>query len=171
MTDRVKTSVFSIVDPMIPGARVVDLFSGTGGLGIECLSRGAEHCTFVENDRGCVEIIRKNLERTHLADRSRVLTLDAWRGARELADTGRMFDLAILDPPFRMGEPPERARLVELVQLIADSLMAPGGLVVYHHEKGTPGDLGVSELPVADHRNYGRNIVTFFRAATREGGP
>jgi 16S rRNA (guanine966-N2)-methyltransferase len=162
MTDRVKTSLFSIIDLRLPGASVADLFAGTGGLGIEALSRGADHCTFVERDRACVGIIEKNLNRTRLADGALVLGVDAWRGAGDMAESGRTFDLVFLDPPFRLGLPPERSSLIELARVAADRLLVSGGMLVYHHELGAIGDLETDGLTLSDRREYGRNVITFF---------
>ena len=164
MTDRVKTSLFSILDPLIPDAVVVDLFAGTGALGIEALSRGAAICTFVERDRVCLRTITRNLERTRLADRARIVGRDAWRGVRELVDAGVKADLVLFDPPFLLGKPPRRPRLTELASMVADGLLAPDGVLVYHHEADTPGDLAVPSLHITDRRDYSRNVVTFFRS-------
>lgn len=169
MTDRVKTSLFTILTPRIPGASVVDFFAGTGSLGIEALSRGAAFCAFVERDRACVRIIERNLARTKLADRARLFSGDCGRVSHRLVALGTRADLVFLDPPFQMGKSFERARLVKLTQVITDGLLAADGLLVYHHEFDTPGDLGVSALEIEDRRDYGRNVVTLFRKADRSG--
>jgi len=163
MTDRVKTSLFSILNPVLPDAQVVDLFAGTGSLGIEALSRGATFCTFIERDRACLRTIARNLERTKLADRGLILGRDAWRGVRELIADGTQADLVFFDPPFRMGKPPHRERLVALARMLAEGLLAPGGMLVYHHEFDTPGELGVQGLARVDERHYSRNVITMFR--------
>jgi len=166
MTDRVKTSLFSVLDPRLPGAHAVDLFAGAGSIGVEALSRGAASCIFVESDRACLRTIQRNLERTRLADRAEIIGRDAWRAVRDLAERGPFADIVFLDPPFRYGKSPERARLTELAARIADGLLLPNALLVYHHEFDTPGDLAVPNLAVADQRRYGRNIVTLLRRAT-----
>jgi len=163
MTDRVKTSLFSILDPFISDARVVDLFAGTGGLGIEALSRGAAFCTFVERDRFCVKTIHRNLERTKLADRSRIVAADVRVGIRSVAEGDERADIVLFDPPFRMGKAQEREGLRRVVEAIAADVLAPDGLLVYHHEVDTQGDMNVPELVQTDQRRYSRNVITFLR--------
>ena len=97
--DRVREATFNALGSLgvIDGAHVVDLFAGSGALGIEALSRGALHCTFVERSPAAISVIRSNLETTGLADRSQVVAADAvaWSASK-----GRSFDLALADPPY-----------------------------------------------------------------------
>ena len=95
-TDKVKESIFSIIQFDIEGRRVLDLFAGTGQLGIEALSRGAESCVFVDSRSDAVELVRQNLELCGLADRARVKKGDALAYLR----SGEKFDLIFLDPPY-----------------------------------------------------------------------
>jgi len=169
MSDRVKTSLFSILMPHIPGAQVVDLFAGTGSLGIEALSRGAAFCTFVERDRACVHTIARNLERTKLAHAARLLAGESGQRVRQLVAEGTRADLVFLDPPFRMGKGAQRKRLVGLGTMIASGLLAPDGLLVYHHEFDAPGDLEAPGLVRVDQRAYGRNVITLFRRGEGAG--
>ena len=99
-TDRVKESMFNILQFDIEGSRVLDLFAGTGQLGIEALSRGAAAAVFVEQRRDAVALIRENLKLTGLTDRARVVSGDA---LSYLAGAGERFDLVFLDPPYAAG--------------------------------------------------------------------
>lgn len=99
-TDRVKESVFNIVMPYIRSANALDLFAGSGALGIEALSRGAAWCTFVEKSREALSIIRKNLEDTKLKERATVTMQDA---LSFLENTEKTYDLIFLDPPYDGG--------------------------------------------------------------------
>jgi len=166
MTDRVKMSVFSILDPLLGDAEVLDLFAGTGGLGIEALSRGARFCTFVDRDRTCARTIARNLDRTKLADRGRILERDSRAAVAQLAAEGLRADIVLFDPPFALGKPPRRIALERLIASVAERLLAPDGLIVYHHEQDTAGGLFASGLEPVDQRNYGRNIVTFLHLRT-----
>ena len=102
-TDRVKESLFSVIQFDIEGRRVLDLFAGTGQLGIEALSRGAAEAVFVENRTEAVNLIRENLEICRLTDRARVRAGDALTYLR----SGEKFDLIFLDPPYNAGLLPQ----------------------------------------------------------------
>ena len=96
-TDKVKESIFNIVQFDVEGRRVLDLFAGTGQLGIEALSRGAEKCVFVDESREAARVVRENLEHTGFANQSRVVQGDA---VSFLASCREKFELAFLDPPY-----------------------------------------------------------------------
>ena len=96
-TDKVKESLFNINQFEIEGRRVLDLFGGTGQLGIEALSRGADHCTFVDMRKEAAALIRENLRLTGLSERSRVVQGDA---LSFLSSCGEKFDVILLDPPY-----------------------------------------------------------------------
>lgn len=97
-TDRVKESVFNIIQNHVRGARVLDLFAGTGQMGIEALSRGAVHCDFVDHDKAAQAIIRKNADAARVADRARVAGSDF--GSFVAGCKKEAYDLIFLDPPY-----------------------------------------------------------------------
>jgi 16S rRNA (guanine966-N2)-methyltransferase len=165
MTDRVKTSLFGIIDRRLPFASVIDLYAGAGSLGIEALSRGAASCVFADHSRTCSDIIRQNLEKTRLAGRARVLCSDATAAIEILRAEGAQADIVFFDPPFVYGEGPGRQELEQIASDISKHLMTAEALFVYHHERTTSGTLGDCGLTVVDRREYGRNIVTFLRPA------
>ena len=103
-SDRVKESLFSILGSDACG-RVLDVFAGTGALGLEALSRGADSCVFI--DRETADIISFNAEHTRLADRCRVLKGDVFALLHRLAGEGKQFDLVFCDPPYHQGLPTE----------------------------------------------------------------
>jgi 16S rRNA (guanine966-N2)-methyltransferase len=98
--DRARETLFNWLAPFVDGARTLDLFAGTGALGIEALSRGAASCVFVERDRDLAARIAANLERLHVAERARVVPADA---AAFLDGAAQAFDLVFLDPPYAAG--------------------------------------------------------------------
>ena len=101
-TDRIKETLFNMLQPEIPGCRFLDLFGGSGAIGIEALSRGADFAAFAENNKKAYECILANLAFTRLADRSRVFFMDALGALRVMEEDGP-FDLIFLDPPYGRG--------------------------------------------------------------------
>ncbi len=98
-TDRTKETLFNVLQPDLEGCRFLDLFSGSGAIGIEALSRGAAQAVFVERQRGAVECIRKNLEFTRLIQGARILKKDVMAALKEL-EGGSAFDYIFMDPPY-----------------------------------------------------------------------
>lgn len=101
-TDRTKETLFNVLMPYIPGCRFLDLFAGSGGIGIEALSRGAQSCCFVENNRKAIKIIEDNLAFTKLKPDAEVLQMDAVSAIRYL-DGKEQFDVVFMDPPYLYG--------------------------------------------------------------------
>lgn len=95
-TDRIKETLFNIINPYLRDCIFLDLFSGTGSIGIEALSRGASHCVFVDNQKIAVDIIYKNLEKTKLQDKATVLKSDVFS-----VITNKKFDIIFMDPPYK----------------------------------------------------------------------
>ena len=102
-SDRARAGLFDWIGPRVAGTRVLDLFAGTGALGIEALSRGAREAVFVERSRGALRALRGNLEALALGDRARVLERDLARGLGPLAAGEARFDLVLADPPYEGG--------------------------------------------------------------------
>jgi 16S rRNA (guanine(966)-N(2))-methyltransferase RsmD len=156
-TDRVKESIFNIIQFDIEGRRVLDLFGGTGQLGIEALSRGAAHCTFVDVRREAVSLIRENLQLTGLADKARVVQSDY---LAFLTRAGEKFDLVFLDPPYAAG-------LLEkaLDAIVAIDIMSENGIILCESaaEKELPA-LAPPYEKCKDYR-YGKIKITLYRRA------
>lgn len=159
IADRVKETLFDILGDRVPDARVLDLYAGSGAIGIEALSRGAAQCDFVEHDRRAVAAIRENLERAGVGDRASV---HAEEVLRYLAVPGEeRFGLAILDPPYA-----ERAILAPLERLVR--LLSPGAVVVVKHHWRTP-ILGPPGLAVWRERRFGETSLTFLATDGADG--
>ena len=153
-TDRVRESLFNVLTHRhdIPGARVLDLFAGTGALGLEALSRGAAQATFVDDGRAAGQLIRRNIELTGCDDRAKLIRQDATRLGP--CATGP-FDLVFLDPPYGKG----------LGQIAMDAAMrgnwlAPGALVVWEESEPVSAPAGLSLI---DNRRYGDTHVTLMQ--------
>ncbi len=114
-TDRTKETLFNIISRELADCRFLDLFAGSGAIGIEALSRGAGQAVFVEQDRAALSCIEENLKRTRLKDGAKVLAMDAAGALQYLKADGKPFDIIFMDPPYRTGWT-ER-----ILQLLADS--------------------------------------------------
>ena len=101
-TDRIKETLFNILQPELPGCRFLDLFAGSGGIGIEALSRGADMAVFVEKDRTAARCIRENLRTTRLEDRAQLLVTDVFRALEDLPGP-YPYDFIFMDPPYNQG--------------------------------------------------------------------
>ncbi len=160
-TDRVKEGLFSILQFNIEGRRVLDLFAGTGQLGIEALSRGAASCVFVERRADAVKLIRDNLKTTDLTDRAQVVSGEAMsylKGAKT------PFDLIFLDPPYGTG-----ALETALEQIAGFDILAPHGIIAAEHPADRP--LPPLAPPYRLHRTYryGKiGLSIYHRDANRE---
>jgi len=161
----VKESLFNIIASDVPGARVLDLFAGSGALGIEALSRGAASACFVERSRPAAAVLQSNLERTRFEDRARLVVADVYRALSRLAREGASFDLVFVDPPY---EREEGARCV--AQLSALNLLAPGGLVVVEHRREEDMPVVIENLTKIRSVRYGRTALSFFRAKDADDG-
>ena len=158
--DRVKTALFDILAPDINGIRVLDLFAGTGAVGIEALSRGAEAATFIELSPDAWRLVRENLALTHLSDRAEVLRADAFAFLQQAAAANRRFDLVYVAPPQYEGL---AARA--LSQLDATPLTEPDGLVIVQidpQERADLDTLPLQRLQKYDERKYGSTLLLFY---------
>jgi len=152
-TDKVKEALFSAIQFDLPDARVLDLFAGSGQLGIEALSRGADRCTFVDQNKKAVEVIRRNLQATRLSEQAQVVSADALGFLARTADT---FDIVFLDPPYASS------LLIPALENAAEKLNE-GGIIVCESDDGTPLPETVGALSVHRTYQYGRIHITVYR--------
>lgn len=161
--DRVRESLFARLGDL-EGARVLDLYAGTGALGAEAASRGAASLVFVESAARAVAVLRDNMERLGLEDRVRVVRDDAVRAVRRLGRQGARFELVFLDPPY---ESDEVARA--LAALVEAEVLEPGATVVVEHHRRHPVP-PVEGLEVLDLRLYGDTAITRLAARRSSAG-
>lgn len=156
--DRVKESLFNILSQKMLGARVLDLFCGSGALGLECLSRGAAEAVFNDVSKDSVRILQKNIASMKLGTEARVMNYDYLTALNTLKGE---FDLVFLDPPYRFdyGVP-------ALEKLVGRGLIADDGVIIY--ERDCPFEGEVRGLEKYDERKYGKTVLTFFKKGGRE---
>ncbi|MHB1295440.1 MAG: 16S rRNA (guanine(966)-N(2))-methyltransferase RsmD [Anaerolineae bacterium] len=157
ITDRVKSALFNILGPDIEGATFLDLFAGTGGVGIEALSRGAERAVFLDLSRKAIATLRKNLETTGLSDRAEIIAGDAFRYLAQ-APSDLAFDYVYVAPP-QYEDLWARA----LLALHEKPILAPDGLIIVQifpkefHPVDTP------SFELVDERHYGSTALLFYQ--------
>ena len=164
-TDRVREAMASMVDSAldggIAGARVLDAFGGTGALGIEMLSRGAEYAAFFDIDRGAAALIKRNLQKLGCdTARYRVMTGDAAQSARRGRVPGAPFDLVLMDPPYALGTEPAEGLLNALV---GRGLLAPGAIALFERSASETPALAVPNFTTIREKRYGSTAVDLLR--------
>ncbi|ABO50602.1 putative methyltransferase [Desulforamulus reducens MI-1] len=157
-SDRVREALFNILSSYVPGSRFLDLFSGTGAVAIEALSRGAEKATLVERDKNTARIIYDNLRMCNVLDKAEVLTVDVSQATLIMRRKKETFDLIFIDPPYKKGfEVPTLEKIQECHLLSSDGI-----LVVESDQKDLPPDL-VGNLTATRRERYGDTALTFYR--------
>lgn len=177
--DRVKTALFDILSTWVEDARFLDLFAGTGSVGIEALSRGAQHATFIEMNAKILKLVRENLQITQLADRAETLHSDAFKFLQAyqeqqssqnhalIANRQRIYDIIYVAPP-QYEELAARA----LALIDSSTLIAKGGLVIVQiHPKERSGVVAIKcqHLVLTDERRYGSTLLMFYKHQEGEG--
>ena len=162
--DRVKEALFSILGSRVDleETAVLDLFAGSGALGIEALSRGATAATFVEQDAGVRRALNTNLERCAFTDRARVLGLAAQTGVLRLAGEGARFDGVLMDPPYGQG-------LVDrlLVLIVEQGILAPKGWAMAEHGADDRLQDSYGDLRLTTAKRYGNTVLSLFMVGAR----
>ena len=156
-SDKVRQAMFNVLGDSVVGAKALDLFAGSGALGIEALSRGAERAVFVEKDTSAIRAINANIEKADLSDRTRILRADFRSALTRLNREGAEFDLIFIDPPYE-GDflADARAALGDDCVTTKDSI-----IVVEHFSKNSPPEL-LSGLPLVDTRAYGQTSLSYY---------
>ena len=158
-TDRIKETLFNIIQDEVPGSVFLDLFSGSGGIAIEALSRGAEKAVLVEFGKEPLSCIQANLEKTRLVDQAVVLPVEVTYGISKLEKMGQAFDIIYADPPYRKGF---EAKLADL--LAHSGIVKEGTLVILETALDTPVDyVDENDYDLVRIKEYKTNKHVFMR--------
>ena len=164
-TDRIKETLFNILQEDVPGCEFLDLFSGSGGIGIEALSRGARHATFVEFGKEALSCIRANLHKTRLAEQATVLPVEVTYAISKLEKQGQVFDIIYADPPYRKGF---EAKILSI--LATSTIIQPGSLVILESSLETvPDYVDKTVYELFKIKEYKTNQHLFLRVRERDG--
>jgi 16S rRNA (guanine966-N2)-methyltransferase len=153
-TARVKQSIFDTLGDL-EQLKVLDVFAGSGALGIESLSRGASHSTFVENDPSVIELLKKNLEKCKFTSEFSIIPLHYNKAFKQLGKNNRQFDLIFIDPPFKIYDFKQANELADE----ALPLLKEDGRIVIEHTK----PLEFNNILIVNTKKYGSNFVSFIK--------
>lgn len=156
--DRIKEAFFNIIRD-IDGKTFLDLFAGTGSVGLEALSRGAIKAAFIENDRGIVDILKKNIALCGFAAKSEILAVDCFTAIKKLAERREGFDIIFADPPYEQGLGDQILEKLQNGLITAEK----GLLIVQHSIREKINHRYVCGLDLSDQRRYGDTILSIFK--------
>jgi len=165
-SDMVREAIFDILGEKPVGARVLDLFAGTGALAIEALSRGAEHATLIERSGRCIPVIKDNLSRSPFAEQATLIRGDVFPEVRKLDAAGEQFDLVLADPPYEEhghshGGP---APAQKALQLLAETaILSTEAVAVIEHASGIALPEEAGRLKLFKARTYGSTSLSMYR--------
>lgn len=154
---RIKESLFNILGNIDENSIVLDLYAGSGSIGIEFLSRGAKKAYFIDNSILSVKVIKENLAHTGLEDRANVIKTDARKGINLLSKNNISFDYIFMDPPYRQN------LCIKILECIyKKNILKKQGLLILEHEKELILEDKIYGFTKLDHRNYGSKSLTFY---------
>lgn len=157
-TDRTRESLFNILAGSIQDRRVLDLFAGTGALGIEAISRGASSAVFVDQAKAALAAIRRNVRDLGLVARTRIIHWDIRKNLNCLASVPQAFDLVFMDPPYETN-----TVAPALTALVSSGALAPAACVVIEHSAREPILHTEVTLALVDQRRFGKTLVSFMK--------
>jgi len=162
-SDRVRESVFNIISSRISGARILDIFAGTGALGLEALSRGARQATFLDASKDACELIQKNAERCGIQKNYEIICHDISRPLPEKIKAHR-FPLIFMDPPYG-------TRLLEktFASGILNELLTQEGMIIAEHSIKEALPHLITGLDIHDQRKYGKTLISFLTPSLQQG--
>ena len=158
-SQRIKEAEFSTIQFHVAGARVLDLFAGTGQMGIEALSRGALSAVFVDNNDEAISVLRRNIEKTKFLDKAKIIKSDAFR---YLFGLKTLFDIAFIDPPYRLNI------ANRIVRLIGPNI-STGGFVLCETELGADMPSETDDLQLSKQYKYGKIMIWLYRKNAKDG--
>ncbi|KMJ58725.1 DNA methyltransferase [Bacillus sp. LL01] len=164
-TDKVKEAVFNIIGPYFDGGLALDLFGGSGSLGIEAISRGMDKAIFVDKDGKAIQTIKQNVEAFDLKEEVEIYRNDALRALNALKKREIKFDLILLDPPYK------KHHLEELIHKISEyKLLSSTGLIMAEHSNDVDLPVSLGEFVRVRQEDYGLTVISVYRHSQGEEG-
>ncbi|MFL0195952.1 16S rRNA (guanine(966)-N(2))-methyltransferase RsmD [Clostridium sp. WILCCON 0269] len=156
--DRVKESMFNIIQNRIYGACVLDIFAGTGSLGLEAVSRGAKKCYLVDKDKDTFFFLKKNVENLGFSEMCETINVDSHKFLKEIVGKKEIFDIIFIDPPYKKDMIPP---IIEIVE--SEKLLREGGIIVTKIDTSEKMYDGKDSIILSDYRKYGNTTVCFYK--------
>lgn len=155
--DRIKESIFNIIQTRVYGSVAIDVFSGTGSLGLEAVSRGAKECYLVDKHPVSFSLLKQNVQNLKFEDRCNCLNMDSYEALKMLGKKGKKFDLVFIDPPYRKEMIPPAIDIINQYDMLVK-----GGLIVCKIDTVETIYAGDDVIVLKDHRKYGNTTVCFY---------
>jgi RNA methyltransferase, rsmD family len=155
--ERIKEAIFSIIEDKVVDAKFLDLYSGTGNIAIEALSRGAKRAVMIEQDKEALRIIIDNIDTLGLTNVSRAYKNDVSRAIEILGRKNEKFDIIFLDPPYK-----ENISILTIEKVSENNILAEGGIIISEHSIYEKMPEKIGNFVKYDERNYNKKIVTFY---------
>lgn len=157
-SDKVKESVFNIITSYIENSKVLDLFSGTGNLGIEAVSRGASYAYLIEKNRKRYNIIKENIDKTKLNDKIEIIIKDANFALKRFAESNNKFDIIFMDPPYLKNY------IIPCLEIIVEGdLLHDDGIIIVEHDIKDKIPDQINNLVRFREKKYGSTMISFYR--------
>ena len=157
-TDRVKESLFNVINSYIMDSNILDLFAGTGSLGIECLSRGAKNCVFVDKSKDSINIVRSNVKKARVENESTILNVDFKDAVKRLSTQNQKFDVIFMDPPYYENMFIECLKSIDKFNLLDED-----GIIVVEHDTKDLFEDSIGRLNKSREKKYGNTTLTFYK--------
>jgi 16S rRNA (guanine(966)-N(2))-methyltransferase RsmD len=162
-TDRTKELIFNVIDGLVKDSFILDIYAGSGSLGIEALSRGAAKAVFIENDKHALKVLRNNIEKTGFVDRANILSDSAEKGMKKLAGLAFKFDLIFADPPY------SKSLAFETIEgIVKFNLLQKGGLFIIEHSSRDELQYSTDKIILKSRKRSGDSAVSFFQYVEKE---
>lgn len=162
-TDRVKESLFNIINSYVMDSNVLDLFAGSGSLGIECLSRGAKHCVFSDLSKESIKIIQSNIKKARVERDSTVINKDYKNAISDMGIKKAKFDIIMLDPPYYEG------LFVDCIERIDDNnILSEDGIIVVEHDKKDELPDEIGNIVKTKEKKYGITVLSFYELSVED---
>lgn len=157
-TDRVKESLFNMINAYIMDSDILDLFAGTGSLGIECLSRGSNRCVFVDKSKESIDIVKSNIKKARMDEQSTIMNIDFKNAIKTLGNKNERFDVIFMDPPYYKNMFIDALSAIDENNLIKDD-----GIIVVEHDTKNSFPDNIGKLYKSRDKKYGNTTLTFYK--------